>query len=779
MKLSMKLFLGFLAIILVVVALGATGFVMFRQVDTNVAELSGHSLAAVRHATSVERSAFETIQEENNYLLYKADETQARAVEKLKSLMSQLNEIDKLASKYNDAGLAAKSAEVKKVAAAYGQLYDQAVTALRENRGQEQLMDEKGSAVGREADAFMDAKKADYIEAKDALAIVNNINAWVLEMRFQEKSYMLDQSQLHISAIERNIASLLKACDALEKLHPNETEKKQINNARVATQEYLKAVKAWVAEYKLDPQSAALADYAKIMNRSGDTVSQMVDDYLLPKQGAVEKITESMFIVRDVGEAVLNLRIHEKAYILTRDQKQWDELDKLINGIPGLFEALRKVSMTPEDQQRIQRASKATEEYHAAADAWARNDNEVRQNILPKMKANGAKVIAMAQEAQNDAWRVSDQVSASTQAVVGTSRSVIVVAMAIGIAVGFLLSWLITRSITGPINRIIDGLDTGAAQVAAATEEISSASQNLAEGSSEQAAAIEETSSSLEQMSSMTRQNAENAGRANQLMVETREIVGQANQSMTRLTTSMSDISKASEQTQKIIKTIDEIAFQTNLLALNAAVEAARAGEAGAGFAVVADEVRNLAMRAAEAARTTASLIEDTVKSVRDGSEMVELTTGDFSRVAAGSTKIAELISEIAAASQEQAQGIDQVNKAVSEMDKVVQQNAANAEESAAASEELNAQAEQMRVFVGGLVTLIEGRGKATDISRNMPGKALPAGALPEGKRKYLGVIGKTNWAASAGGLPALVHGKKGGRAEQVASAAASDFEDF
>ena len=173
----------------------------------------------------------------------------------------------------------------------------------------------------------------------------------------------------------------------------------------------------------------------------------------------------------------------------------------------------------------------------------------------------------------------------------------------------------------------------------------------------------------------------------------------------------MGEISHASEETSKIIKTIDEIAFQTNLLALNAAVEAARAGEAGAGFAVVADEVRNLAMRAAEAAKNTADLIEGSVKKIKEGSELVEKTNTAFEEVTKSSAKVGQLVGEIAAASSEQAQGIDQVNKAIGEMDKVTQQNAANAEESASASEEMNAQAAQLKDIAAQLLAAIGGDG--------------------------------------------------------------------
>ncbi|KAF0123316.1 MAG: hypothetical protein FD151_331, partial [bacterium] len=236
-----------------------------------------------------------------------------------------------------------------------------------------------------------------------------------------------------------------------------------------------------------------------------------------------------------------------------------------------------------------------------------------------------------------------------------------------------------------------------------------SASQSLAEGASEQASGLEETSSSIEEMASMTKQNADNAKQANALMADTSRVVEEANRSMVELTESMQDISTASEETAKIIKTIDEIAFQTNLLALNAAVEAARAGEAGAGFAVVADEVRNLAMRAADAAKNTAGLIEGTVKKIKNGSDIVAKTNEAFGKVATGAKKVGELVGEISAASDEQAQGVNQINKAVAEMDKVVQQNAANAEESASASEEMNAQAEQMKEFVRDLVMLVRG----------------------------------------------------------------------
>jgi len=215
----------------------------------------------------------------------------------------------------------------------------------------------------------------------------------------------------------------------------------------------------------------------------------------------------------------------------------------------------------------------------------------------------------------------------------------------------------------------------------------------------------------------MVKQNADNANQANALMQEASQNVGTASDSMGNLTTSMGEISQASEETQKIIKTIDEIAFQTNLLALNAAVEAARAGEAGAGFAVVAEEVRNLAMRSAESAKNTAVLIEDTVKKVTAGSDLVNKTNEAFTLVAENTGKVGELVNEISSASNEQSQGIEEINKAVAEMDKVTQQNAANSEETAAASEEMSAQSEELSSM---LATFKLG-GQATVARKQLP----------------------------------------------------------
>ncbi|MDD5167471.1 MAG: methyl-accepting chemotaxis protein, partial [Syntrophales bacterium] len=188
----------------------------------------------------------------------------------------------------------------------------------------------------------------------------------------------------------------------------------------------------------------------------------------------------------------------------------------------------------------------------------------------------------------------------------------------------------IARSIAGPVGQISSGLNDTADQVASASVDVSSASKSLVEGASRQQTSLEETSSSLEELATMTKQNADSASHVQIMMFKARKIVEKVNSHMDDMTTAINQITKTSEDTSKIIKTIDEIASQTNLLALNAAVEAARAGEAGAGFAVVADEVRNLALRATSAAGSTGKLIENTINAVHNGIELTSQTREAF-----------------------------------------------------------------------------------------------------------------------------------------------------
>ena len=277
---------------------------------------------------------------------------------------------------------------------------------------------------------------------------------------------------------------------------------------------------------------------------------------------------------------------------------------------------------------------------------------------------------------------------------------------AISIIVGILLASLIARGIIKALTSIIASLNEGADQLNDAAGQLSASAQELASGSSEQASSLEQTSAALQQMAAMTRANAENSKQADVLSNKARSGAEEGDRSMSQLTSAMTELDESSGEISKIIKVIEEIAFQTNLLALNAAVEAARAGEHGKGFAVVAEEVRNLAQRAAQAARETTGLIENSVVKTKEGSNVSGLVANSFGVIVQEITEVTGLINNISNASTEQAEGVEQLNSAVAQIDKVTQQSASGAEESASAAEELSAQATNMKTMVDELAAM-------------------------------------------------------------------------
>jgi methyl-accepting chemotaxis protein len=261
--------------------------------------------------------------------------------------------------------------------------------------------------------------------------------------------------------------------------------------------------------------------------------------------------------------------------------------------------------------------------------------------------------------------------------------------LAADIIMGSVIAIMVNKSIIVSLMEFAEKIRQGGEQVVSASSQLSSASRQLAEANAAQASSLQEISATIEQTSSMIQQNSENTKQADLLAGQAKNTADICNADMEEMIFSMDEIKKSSDQIARIIKTIDEIAFQTNILALNAAVEAARAGEAGMGFAVVAEEVRNLAQRSAQAAKDTESMIENNIALSGKGVEVAAKVAGAISDITTQVKKVSELMDEITAASQEQAQGMLQINKAITQLDRVTEENAAIAEESAASSEEL------------------------------------------------------------------------------------------
>jgi methyl-accepting chemotaxis protein len=294
-------------------------------------------------------------------------------------------------------------------------------------------------------------------------------------------------------------------------------------------------------------------------------------------------------------------------------------------------------------------------------------------------------------------------------AAVHAMEKIILIVGLIGILSIIAVAWYMARSITMPINQVIDGMEDSADQVASASGQVSSASQQLAEGASEQASSLEETAASLEIMSSGAKESAKNTAQANSRSDEVKIQAEKGQAAMVSLNSAMEKIQNSSSETAKIIKTIDEIAFQTNLLALNAAVEAARAGDAGKGFAVVAEEVRNLAQRSAEAAKGTAELIEESTENSQVGVQATTQLSGILEEIVGGIVEVSDLIDEVSSSASDQARSVGEISTAVGQLDEVTQSNAAGSEETASSAEEMSAQAESMQNLVKELARILGG----------------------------------------------------------------------
>ena len=246
-------------------------------------------------------------------------------------------------------------------------------------------------------------------------------------------------------------------------------------------------------------------------------------------------------------------------------------------------------------------------------------------------------------------------------------------------------------------NMTLSNVKEASAQITVGSEQVANASQALAQGSTEQASAIEQVTASMDEVTQRTKANATQAGEANVLVHNIKDMATSGNDQMKSMIEAMDDINASSETISKIIKTIDDIAFQTNILALNAAVEAARAGVHGKGFAVVAEEVRNLAAKSAAAASETAEMIDDTIHKVGNGAKIAQDTAKSLDKIVSSIDEIVGLIGNITASSNDQATAISQIDQAISQVSTVVQTNAATSQECAAASEELSNQAVTLR----------------------------------------------------------------------------------
>ncbi|MCK4305848.1 MAG: methyl-accepting chemotaxis protein, partial [Candidatus Eisenbacteria sp.] len=441
----------------------------------------------------------------------------------------------------------------------------------------------------------------------------NRIVKYIKDCRQAEKNFMLRGDEIYVTKNSELAESVYEQIrETKSKLH-DAADISDVENAGGQIQAYEKAFAQLVGFYEQQKKAdAQMVENARAVIAACEAMradqKQKLGREIADPNSTPEQIEDRLWKA-DAGNRLikfsLDMRRHEKNFMLRGEEESVQKVEGILIDTYALCDELNARFKQQVNKDQVAKAKSCVEKYGSAFGLW----QELFHEGLKQEEAMVAAARAGAESCEILRAGQKEKMDAG----IARATSMIVIGALLAIALGSLLAFVITRGITKPINRIIADLMDGAEQVAGASGQVSASSQSLAEGASEQAAALEETSSSLEEISSMTQRNTGSAREANGLMNESGQLVTSGQESMGRLNSAIAEIKESSDQTAKIVKTIDEIAFQTNLLALNAAVEAARAGDAGKGFAVVAEEVRNLAQRSAEAARNTSELIEESV----------------------------------------------------------------------------------------------------------------------------------------------------------------------
>ncbi len=668
LKLGLKMGIGFGIVILLVLAIGGLAVLNMLQIQKQSESLEQEYVPEVDLANNIERNSLQVMYNMRGYSLNFNRDFFELGQEYMAALNDYLGQAEQLAVDYP--GLVQLKEDVKVAqnnVALYDSLAQETDATIQEITAQRKILDESAGEYMKQANAFLESQQTAFQQD-----LANNAGAAALTERFMKIYLMNDAIDLANSAriltfkaqADFDYALIGEALEELDKIPAiavelNKITRLQINIDQLTTiaetrGKYYAALEASYAAYqKLQELNGERNDAAdKVLESAQGTAAAGIENTKKIAAEAVAKVSSSVVIIA-IGLAIAVLLAIIIAVFLT-------------------------ISIVRALQKGVDFAKEiALGDLQTVLDVKQRDEVGILADALREMqKSLQYKADKIEQIANKDLTIDIEKASEKD----GLGASLI----------------LMKDSLHELLSQVNDAVD----QVASGSDQVSQASQNLSQGATEQASSLEEISSSITEVNSQSKQNADNATEANGLAKQATIDAEGGNEQMKELVEAMNRINASSDEINKVVKVIDDIAFQINLLALNANVEAARAGKYGKGFAVVAEEVRNLAVRAAEAVKETSSMVEDSISNIKEGNELVDRTATQLDSIVTGSSKVAEFLGEIASASKEQAQAIDQITEGLDQIDQVTQGNTASAEESASAAEELAGQAQQLKAMI-------------------------------------------------------------------------------